>query len=148
MKSALFALLLVLAFSCTSFAATALVNEDTGAPIVSEFTPGWGPGVVGSFGKFSLNGNYSLVNGGIFVGPTYTWNQATNVNSAGFYIGPQSTLQNGVTTTTLDAMIYVALYKTSAGSFGAGFDWTMWQSGKGINPINQNTTAFTLGYKF
>lgn len=111
---------------------------------------GFGPSMVGSVGAFYFNGNYSLLNAGVFVGSAYTWDHKTNVSSAGIYAGPHSSQVNGVTTTSIDIMVYLDLYKTAAsGSFGVGVGTQFWKSGEGVKgSFNSDTSFLALAYKF
>lgn len=135
--------------------AASVALADTTPPASTAVTtvaaPGWGPSVVGSVGAFYFNGSYSLLNGGAFVGAAYGFtDKAQNVNSVGFYAGPSSQLINGVTTTTINAMVYLNLYQTaSMGGFGVGLGTRLWQSGLNMgNAIGASTTYLALGYKF
>jgi hypothetical protein len=111
--------------------------------------PGWGPSVVGSVGAFYLNGNYKLLSAGVNVGAAYTWDDKTNVNSAGIYVGPQSQQVGNVVTTTINVMTYVNLYKTATiGSFGFGLGTQLWESGIGVRAPTAATTFLLLGYQF
>lgn len=150
MKKLICALMLLVAMCTSAFADATTAATTPAATVTPAVLPavGWGPGVVGSFSKFSFNGNYTLLNGGIFAGPQYTWDQSANVNSVGLYLGPQSGMTNGVTTTTVDAMVYVTLYQTSAGSLGAGLGYSMWKSGDGMEGMNKNTLFWAAGFKF
>lgn len=142
----------VLALATVAMAGTPAATSST---IVTTATatpaaPGWGPSVVGSVGAFYFNGNYSLLNGGAFAGASYTWDQKADVNSVGIYAGPSSQLINGVTTTTINTMLYLNLYQTaSAGGFGVGFGTRFWQSGLTMGKaISASTTYLALGYQF
>ena len=133
-----------LACGSASADATAPAAEPSASTVL-----GWGPSVVGSVGAFYLNGNYSLLSAGVNLGAAYTWDdRSKNVSSAGIYLGPQSTLANGVTTTSINVMAYLDLYKTATvGSFGVGLGTRLWESGVGIKPTAA-TTFLALGYKF
>ena len=128
--------------------ATIALADSTPAP--ATFTPGWGPSVVGSVGAFFLNGNYSVLAAGVNVGTAYTWDDKSNVNSLGVYLGPQSSQVAGVTSTSLNAMVFLDLYKTAAaGSFGVGLGTRLWQSGIGMDKaVGIATTYLALGYQF
>ncbi len=149
-KMVMFILLLCVVLSCgVSFADTASSPAQLLPGASSLSAPGWGPSVVGSVGAFYFNGNYTLLSAGANFGSAYTWDQGTNVNSAGIYVGPQSSQTNGVTATSLNLMAYVNLYKTAAaGSFGVGLGTEMWASGKGMQAPTARTTFLALGYQF
>lgn len=143
MKNLFLIPLLLLALSCTALAA------DT--TDIVKTAPGWGPSVVGSVGAFYFNGNYTLLASGVNVGAAYAWSdKSSNVNSIGFYAGPSSQLIDGVTTTTINTMVYLNLYQTaSVGGFGIGLGTRVWQSGINMGKaISVNTTYLALGYKF
>lgn len=157
MKKLILLAMALMVFSTTSFAVGAPVNApemDTGMlPVISAPVPapvtGWGPSLVGSVGAFYFNGNYSLLNAGAFLGTAYTWDRNTNVSSAGIYVGPHSQQVDGVTTTSLDVLAYLDLYKTAAaGSFGVGLGTQFWRSGDGIRAFDASTSFLALGYKF
>lgn len=143
MKTIIAAILLVLSTVIFAFADTAPVTSTT-----TVTAPGWGPSVIGNVGAFYLNGNYRLLSGGFDAGAAYTWQQGGNINSAGLYLGPQSSQVNGITSTSLTAMIYVDLFKTSAGQFGLGLGTEFWRSGAGMQAPNRNNTFFAAAYKF
>jgi hypothetical protein len=111
-------------------------------------TNGWAPAAVASVGAFYLNGNYTLLSGGFSAGTAYTWTENKNVGSAGLYLGPQSQQLAGVTTTSINAMIYVDLFKTSTGPIGLGVGTKMWESGYGFRAPSGSTTFLALGYHF
>jgi len=139
LKNLLMILFAVLLATGTAFADT------PAAPVAVN---GWGPAAVASVGAFYFNGNYTLLSGGFSAGAAYTWTQNKNVNSAGLYLGPQSQQLNGVTTTSINAMIYVDLYKTSAGPIGLGLGTRMWESGSGFKAPSGATSFLALGYHF
>lgn len=122
----------------------------TDTPPAPPVTTGWGPSVVGSVGAFYFNGNYSLLAAGVNVGAAYTWDHVSHINSVGVYLGPSSQLVNGVTTTTVNALVYTNLFKTPAGgSLGLGLGTRLWQSGIDMGrALCGNTTFFALGYQF
>ena len=134
----------------------ALIALTTGTVFATEPTPvkdvqfGWGPSAVASVGAFYLNGNYKLLSAGFNVGTAYTFEgtSAQNIDSVGFYLGPQSEQTNGVTTISINALCYLDLYKTSAGRFGLGLGTRLWESGRGFRTPNRDTTFLVLGYKF
>ena len=145
MKSLLLTILLVICLVGSALADTA-TTVTTPAPAT-----GWGPSVVGSVGAFYLNGNYSLLAAGVNIGAAYTFTDPSkNMNSIGVYAGPSSQLVNGVTTTTINAMVYLNLYQTaSVGGFGVGFGTRLWQSGEEMKrAVTAGTTFIALGYKF
>ena len=142
---------LLVAMALAASVALADTTPPASTAVTTVAAPGWGPSVVGSVGAFYFNGNYSLLNGGAFVGAAYGFtDKAQNVNSVGFYAGPSSQLINGVTTTTINAMVYLNLYQTaSMGGFGVGLGTRLWQSGLNMgNAIGASTTYLALGYKF
>jgi hypothetical protein len=134
----------VLTAACLLLAGFALADI-TPAP-----APGWGPSVVGNVGAFYLNGNYKLLSAGVNVGTAYTWDDKANVNSVGIYVGPQSEQTGGVTSTSLNTMVYLNLYQTASfGGFGVGLGTRLWQSGLGMDrAVGIATTYLALGYKF
>ena len=138
---------------CMSLCLVGAALADTTPPATTVTTPvpGWGPSVVGSVGAFYLNGNYSLLAAGVNVGAAYTFTDPSkNMNSIGIYAGPSSQLINGVTTTAINAMVYLNLYQTaSMGGFGVGVGTRLWQSGENMGKaVTANTTFIALGYKF
>jgi hypothetical protein len=100
-------------------------------------------------GAFYFNGDYTLLQSGVFFGSAYTFaDKHANMNSAGIYLGPSSQQVKGVTTTSIDTMAYLNLYQTAeSGGFGIGLGTRLWASGVGIT-LRANTTFLALGYKF
>ncbi len=129
----------------------AALADTTPPPATPAVATGWGPSVVGSVGAFYLNGNYSLLAAGVNVGAAYTFTDPSkNMNSIGVYAGPSSQLVNGITTTAINALVYLNLYQTaSMGGFGVGVGTRLWQSGENMGKaVTANTTFIALGYKF
>ena len=88
---------------------------------------------------------------GVNFGAAYGFtDKNSNVNSIGIYAGPSSQLVDGVTTTTINTMVYLNLYQTASyGGFGVGLGTRVWQSGVNMGKaISANTTYLALGYKF
>ena len=139
---------LIVALALT--ATFALADTSTPTPATTVASPGWGPSIVGNVGAFYLNGNYTVLAAGMNVGAAYTWDQSANVNSVGVYVGPQSQQIAGVTSTSLNTMVYLNLYQTSSfGGFGVGLGTRLWQSGLGMDKaVGVSTTYLALGYKF
>ena len=79
------------------------------------------------------------------VGPSYTWDQNANVNSAGIFVGPSIVSVGGVTTTTVNLLLHLSLFQTKVGSIGAGIGTEFWRSNVGVKPT-ASTSYFTLDY--
>ena len=123
--------------------------DDTPAAATTEATePGWGPSAMASVGAFYLNGDYRLLQAGVAAGAAYTLVNNKNVSSIGAYLGPQASQTAGKSDTSLVAIIYADLFKTSAGRFGLGLGTGFWRSGDGFISPSRNNTFIVLGYKF
>lgn len=109
---------------------------------------GWGPSAMASVGAFYLNGDYRLLQAGVAAGAAYTLVNNKNVSSIGAYLGPQASQTAGKSDTSLVAIIYGDLFKTSAGRFGLGLGTGFWRSGDGFISPSRNNTFIVLGYKF
>lgn len=139
-KSLLLTLLLLSIATASAFAAEEVTPVSP--------TTGWGPAVVGDVGAFYFDGSYSLLSAGVNFGAAYTWNRNDNISSVGVYLGPQSSQKDGVTSTSINIMTYLDLYKTSAGNFGVGIGYKAWESGRGFKAPRNDTSYLALGYKF
>ena len=148
MKTIMLMLCALIVLVCgTAFADTVAVTVPSAPVAAAPVVTGWGPAVVGSVGAFYLKGNYRLLSAGANFGAAYTFDQGANVSSVGIYAGPSSSQVNGVTTTNINLMVYLDLFKTSAGNFGVGLGTNMWQSGEGVKP-SVDKTFLALGYHF
>ena len=157
MKNILLVVSLILATATAAFADTAspltVVTTTTTAtapvavlaPAVVP-APGFGPAVILTATQFFFNGKYQILSGSPMAGVAYTWDQASNVNSAGVFSGPAVTVENGVEVTTLNVLAHLNLFQTTAGALGIGVGTQLWGSNtKGVK-VDSNTSYFTFDF--
>ena len=112
------------------------------APVVRANT-GWGPSFIMNMGTFGLKGNYTLLSAGAAGGISYKFEgRDNNPYELGLYVGPQVQQVKDVTTTTVNTMLHLALYK----AIGIGFGLEMWRSGEGLEKASAARMFFALGY--